>query len=513
MKNGNRFVQKILIVDDSEMNRDILSEMLGDEYEIIEAENGEEAVAILQHQEAEISLVLLDIVMPVMDGYEVLSVMNNNNWIQDIPVIMISSESSPAVIDRAYELGVTDFISRPFDALIVRRRVINTILLYAKQKKLESMVAEQIYEKEKSSSLMVAILSHIVEFRNGESGLHVLHVQAYTEIMLRHLVKITKKYKLSNDDIALIAKASALHDIGKISISDEILNKPGRLTREEFEIMKTHSSVGASMLGDLSAYKNEPLVKVAYEICRWHHERYDGRGYPDGLKGDEIPVSAQMVALADVYDALTSERVYKKAFSHEKAVDMILNGECGAFDPLVLECFKHVGDKLKEESKTNAEDYYLKKEIINVTDELLQHEELSASERTLNMLKHERMKSNFFSAVSNEVWFEYSETSGLLSFSSCGVKKLGVKEYLMNPLENEELLSVIEREDLEALTKLLHNSTPEQPMVQYDCNVNFLDGTERMRIVSRAVWDSEEGNKFTGAMGILLHIDEKEELR
>lgn len=285
-------IQKILIVDDSEMNREILSEMLGGEYEIIEAENGEQAVAVLQKSSAEISLVLLDVVMPVMDGYEVLRMMNINHWIDDVPVIMISAERGTAVVDRAYELGVTDFISRPFDALIVRRRVVNTILLYAKQKKLEELVTEQIYEKEKTSRLMVAILSHIVEFRNGESGLHVLHVQNYTEIMLKHLLQITDKYDISSDDIALITNAAALHDIGKISISDEILNKPGRLTKEEFEIMKTHSAVGASMLEALPLYQNEPLIKFAYEICRWHHERYNGGGYPDGLTGEEIPISA-----------------------------------------------------------------------------------------------------------------------------------------------------------------------------------------------------------------------------
>ncbi len=509
MNSRNRFVQKILIVDDSEMNRDILSEMLGNEYEIIEAENGEEAIAILQQKNAEISLVLLDIVMPVMDGYEVLSVMNSNNWISDVPVIMISSESSTAIIDRAYELGVTDFISRPFDALIVRRRVVNTILLYAKQKELEAMVAEQIYEKEKNSSLMVTILSHIVEFRNGESGLHVLHVQAYTEIMLRHLVEITDKYKLTNDDISLIAKASALHDIGKISISDEILNKPGRLTTEEFEIMKTHSSVGAAMLSELSVYENEPLVKVAYEICRWHHERYDGRGYPDGLKEEEIPISAQMVALADVYDALTSKRVYKNAFSHETAVNMILNGECGTFNPVVLECFKSVADDLEKESKTDASDYILKKEMINVTDEMLQHGEFSASERTLNMLKYERMKSNFFSTVSNEVWFEYTEAPAMITFSGYGAEKLGIKEYIMNPMESEELGSIINRKDILALSNMLRNTTPDQPVIQYDCEVNCNGNKEYVRIVCRSVWSPDDNAKFSGAMGKFVQIDEE----
>ena len=281
---------RILVADDSEMNRAILEEMLGGEYDILQAENGVEAVEMIRLHETELSLVLLDIVMPVMDGFGVLDEMNRTRWIEEIPVIMISAETNPDNIERAYELGVTDFISRPFDALIVHRRVVNTILLYAKQKKLINLVTDQIYEKEQSSSLMIDILSHIVEFRNGESGLHVRHVNLLTAMFLRHLTQHTEEYRFSRTEISLIATASALHDIGKIAIDEKILNKPGRLTTEEFEIMKTHSAIGAQMLRDLPIHQEEPLVKVAYEICRWHHERYDGRGYPDGLKGDEIPI-------------------------------------------------------------------------------------------------------------------------------------------------------------------------------------------------------------------------------
>ncbi|MDO4305317.1 MAG: response regulator [Eubacteriales bacterium] len=510
MSDKTRFGQKILIVDDSEMNRDILSEMLGKEYEIIEAENGEQAVAILQKQSVEISLVLLDIVMPVMDGYEVLAVMNSNHWIEDVPVIMISSESSPAVIDRAYELGVSDFISRPFDALIVRRRVVNTILLYAKQKKLEGLVADQIYEKEKNSSLMIAILSHIVEFRNGESGLHVLHVQNYTEIMLRRLIQITDKYNLSSDDITLISNASALHDIGKISIDDAILNKPGKLTKEEFEIMKTHSSIGASMLGELSVYQNEPLVKIAYEICRWHHERYDGRGYPDGLSGDKIPISAQVVALADVYDALTSKRVYKKAFPHETAVNMILNGECGTFNPIILECFQDVADEIERKSRSDTMDHNYERELQSVSDEMIRHEELSASERTLNLLKHERMKNNFFTAIADEIYFEYTEMPALITFSALGAKKLGIREYIMDPLQDAELMSRIGEENLKQLSGLLRNTTPKQPVIQYDCKISFNGDVQDTKVICRAVWSSDEPPRYTGAVGKFVQLGSEE---
>ena len=329
--------ERILIADDSAMNRAILTEMLGDGYEILEAEDGRQAVSILQ-TDASVDLLLLDIMMPNMDGFDVLTMMNKYHWIDEIPVIMISAENASSFVERAYDLGATDYISRPFDMAVVRRRVINTLMLYAKQKRLVRLVAEQVYEKEKSSSTMINILSHIVEFRNAESGLHVLHIQTATDILLRTLVQKTDKYGLTAADIFLIRTASALHDIGKINIPESILNKPGKLTKEEFETMKTHTTIGADILDKLPFQQESELVKTAYSICRWHHERWDGRGYPDGLKGDEIPIAAQVVALADVYDALTSERCYKKAFDHDTAVQMILNGECGQFNPLLLEC-------------------------------------------------------------------------------------------------------------------------------------------------------------------------------
>ena len=290
---------KLLIADDSEMNRAILAEMLGEGYEILEAVDGEEALACLDRCGSEISLVLLDIVMPNLDGFGVLARMNQTKQIEEIPVIMISAEDGAEAIRRAYNLGISDYISRPFDMEVVRKRVTNTLMLYAKQKQLLEMVAEQVYEKQKSNTLMVNILSHIVEFRNGESGLHVIHVHMITKLLLEYIRLKTDRYSLSDSDIELIAMASALHDIGKIAIPDEILNKPGRLTDEEFKVMKTHAAMGASMLEDLPVAQGEPLVRYSYEICRWHHERYDGRGYPDGLKGDEIPISAQAVACLD----------------------------------------------------------------------------------------------------------------------------------------------------------------------------------------------------------------------
>ena len=340
--------QQILIVDDSEMNREILTEMLQDDFRILEAENGEEALKMLKQYGTGISLMLQDIVMPVMNGFEVLAAMAREHWMDDIPVIMISSEESEDYIRRAYEMGIADYIRRPFDAKIVYQRVFNTIKLYAKQRRLISLVADQIYEKEKNNRMMVGILSQIVEFRNGESGPHVLHIQTLTRLLLERLVQKTGQYGLSWSEQYMISMASALHDIGKIGIDEKILNKPGKLTKEEFDIMKTHTLIGAAMLENLKMYQGEILLEVAYQICRWHHERYDGKGYPDGLVGEEIPISAQVVSLADAYDALISDRVYKKAYSHEQAVKMILNGECGAFNPVLLECLTDIQDYLKE---------------------------------------------------------------------------------------------------------------------------------------------------------------------
>lgn len=340
--------QQVLIVDDAILNRELLSEMLGNDFRILEASNGAECVEKLKEYGTGISIVLLDMMMPVMDGYEVLDYMNKNHWIDDIPVIMISGEDSESYVRKAYEMGVSDYISRPFDVKVVYQRVINTIKLYAKQRRLIRMVTDQIYRRENNNKILISILSHIVEFRNGESGSHVIHINKLTDMLLKELVGITDRYDITGDDIELIATASALHDIGKIGIDDAILNKPGRLTDEEFEVMKTHTVIGARMLDDLDAYKGEKLLETAWQICRWHHERYDGNGYPDGLKGDDIPISAQVVSVADVYDALTSDRVYKRAFSHEKAMQMILDGECGQFNPVLLQCLVNIQDRIKD---------------------------------------------------------------------------------------------------------------------------------------------------------------------
>ena len=341
--------QQILIVDDSEMNRAILTEILNADYRILEACDGEECLEKLHQHAGDIALVLLDLVMPKMDGFEVLDYMNRNHTIEDLPVVMISSEDSEASIRRAYEMGVSDYVSRPFDSRVVYRRVVNTLKLYAKQRRLVTLLSEQIREREKNTSMLVGVLSQIVEFRNGESGLHVQHIQRLSERVLEKLLERPNLYHITAELQDNIPLASALHDIGKIAIDEKILNKPGCLTPEEFEIVKEHAVIGSDMLRKLENFNTEPLLQTAYSIARWHHERWDGCGYPDGLKENEIPIEAQIVSLADVYDALTSERCYKRAYSHKQAVQMILNGECGAFNPILLECFVEIEDDLERD--------------------------------------------------------------------------------------------------------------------------------------------------------------------
>ena len=404
---------------------------------------------------------------------------------------------------------MTDFISRPFDGQIVHRRVINTIMLYAKQKRLIELVSDQIYEKERSNNLMVSILSHIVEFRNGESGLHVLHINMMTEILLQTVMRKTDKYNLKRSDIPIISMASALHDIGKISIPGEILNKPGKLTKEEFDTMKTHTLIGAEMLDQLSYYKDEALVKMAYQICRWHHERYDGRGYPDGLAGEEIPIAAQIVALADVYDALTSKRVYKPAFSHEKAVEMITNGECGTFNPLLLECLLESADSIQEQLAVNSIKQESDRNIRNITEDLLHYEELSASERTLRLLEHERTKYQFFASLSSEIQFEYTREPSMLTLSEAGAKMLNAAEITMNPLEEEQIIGISDDKVMEEITKLVTGSSMESPVIQYDGEL-LVNGEWRWsRVICRSMWSHEEKPVMTGCIGKIVDMHEE----
>ena len=499
--------QKILIADDSEMNRELLAAILEEEYDIIQVNDGVQAVDCLQRQAEEISLLLLDIVMPHMDGFEVLSYMNKEHWIDAIPVVIISSENSPIYIKRGYDLGATDFIGKPFDANMVLRRSANAILLGAKQRRMTSIVSNQIYEREKSSKLMINILSHIVEFRNGESGLHVLHIQTITEMLLRQLVqKENNRYALSKEQIRMITTASALHDIGKISIPDEILNKPGRLTAEEFAVIKGHSMAGANMLSELPLdQKEEPLVKTAYEICRWHHERYDGGGYPDGLKGEEIPVSAQVVALADVYDALTSERCYKDAYSHEKAIEMILAGQCGAFNPLMLECLLDISSSLKKKMGYKSKERYEQTDLSDIASRF--HDfEMDSSEKIVQQLEFERMRYNFLAEGSRNIVFTYTISPPLLTFNQAGCKRSGITEPSFSPLQSGVLKDLVEEQSLKRLIRKITQATRETPDVT--SNLFLTDGKNpcHYRCECRVIWTDGAEKGYTGVVGKLTDI-------
>lgn len=499
--------QKILIADDSEMNRELLAAILEEEYEIIQVNDGVQAVDCLQRHAEEISLLLLDIVMPHMDGFEVLSYMNKEHWIDSIPVVIISSENSPIYIKRGYDLGATDFIGKPFDANMVLRRSANAILLGAKQRRMTSIVSNQIYEREKSSKLMINILSHIVEFRNGESGLHVLHIQTITEMLLRQLVqKENNRYALSKEQIRMITTASALHDIGKISIPDEILNKPGRLTAEEFAVIKGHSMAGANMLSELPLdQKEEPFVKTAYEICRWHHERYDGGGYPDGLKGEEIPVSAQVVALADVYDALTSERCYKDAYSHEKAIEMILAGQCGAFNPLMLECLLDISSSLKKKMGYKSKERYEQTDLSDIASRF--HDfEMDSSEKIVQQLEFERMRHNFLAEGSRNIIFTYTISPPLLTFNQAGCKRSGITEPSFSPLQSGVLTDLVEEQSLKRLIRKITQATREMPDVTSNIFLKDGKGPCHYRCECRVIWADGDQKGYTGVVGKLTDI-------
>lgn len=338
---------KILIIDDSEKNRGELTEMLEREFDVINASDAKQGIEMINKYGEDIALLLLEVKICGMSGFEVLTYMKHSGITENIPVIMISDEKSESFIRRAYDLGAVDYIGRPFDFQTVYTRVLNTIKLYAKQRRLEKLVARNMVEKEKNNRMLIGMLEQVIEYRNGESGIHVSHIKILTEMLLDKLMQKTDKYNLSWSQRMMIITSSALHDIGKVGIEEKIINKTEKLTEEESNEMKMHTLIGAGMIENLDEYKDEELMQIAYGICRGHHERYDGKGYPDGLKGDDIPIGAQVVALADEYDRLVMGRPNKKSVSHEQAVNMIKDRECGKFNPILVECFLEISDEIK----------------------------------------------------------------------------------------------------------------------------------------------------------------------
>ena len=489
--------QKILIVDDAKFNRDILKEILGDTYNYLEAENGNQAIQMIG-ENIGIDLMLLDINMPQMNGFEVLEIMKRSQCIDETPVIMISAEESVDVMRKAYEMGITDYITRPFDSVIVKKRVQNTLELYANQKRLINVVVDQVYEKEENNDIMLRILSNVLGSRNSESSEHILHIRTATKMMLRQLLKTTDAYHLTETDIAIITTASSLHDIGKIRIPEEILNKPGRLTDEEFKIMKTHSELGAAIIRDMHFLQDNPLVHTAWEICRWHHERWDGKGYPDGLKGEEIPISAQVVSITDVYDALTSERCYKKAFDHDTAIQMILDGQCGQFNPILLKCLKELNPQFsKMLDKEMAENSYYH-EVQRLSNEILSDRSLPNQNYSQSVVRIMQEKIDFFKSNSGMNSIDYNAISGQLTI-------LNGKQQILCQRDNPKFDLFkefgVNEEDVQHIRALLHQTSVQNKEISVQIKATVENDTQIYKLKLHTLWSPLKKDGYIGIVG------------
>ena len=489
--------QTILIVDDAEFNRDILKEILGENYNYLEAENGNQAIQMIGDN-LEIDLMLLDINMPQMNGFEVLAIMKRSRCLEETPVIMISSEESVDTMRKAYELGITDYITRPFDSVIVKKRVQNTLGLYMKQKHLINVVYDQVYEKEENNNIMIRILSNVLGSRNSESREHILHIKTATEMMLRQLVKITDAYPMTEADISLITTASSLHDIGKIRISEEILNKPGRLTDEEFKIMKTHSELGADMIRDMHFPKDNSLVRAAWEICRWHHERWDGKGYPDGLKGEEIPISAQVVSIVDVYDALTSERCYKKAFDHDTAIQMILDGQCGQFNPILLKCLKELSFQFSNMFDKEMDENSYHHEVRRLSNEILSDRSLPSQNYSQSVVKVMQEKIDFFKSNSGKNSIDYNAVSGQLTILNGEHQILCQRD---NPNFNLFKEFGVNEEDVQCIRVLLHQTSVQNKEISVQIKAKVENDSQMYKLKLHTLWSPLKKDGYIGIVG------------
>ena len=497
--------QKILIVDDAKFNRDILKEFLGETYDYLEAENGNQVIQMIG-ENIGIDLMLLDINMPQMNGFEVLEIMKRSQCIDETPVIMISAEESVDVMRKAYEMGITDYITRPFDSVIVKKRVQNTLELYANQKRLINVVVDQVYEKEENNDIMLRILSNVLGSRNSESSEHILHIRTATKMMLRQLLKTTDAYHLTETDIAIITTASSLHDIGKIRIPEEILNKPGRLTDEEFKIMKTHSEIGASMIWDMHFLQDHPLVHTAWEICRWHHERWDGKGYPDGLKGEEIPICAQVVSIVDVYDALTSDRCYKKAFDHDTAIQMILDGQCGQFNPILLKCLKELSTQLSKMSGKEMDDNKHYHEIQRLSNEILSDKFLPNQIYSQSLVKVMQEKIDFFKSNSGMNSIDYNAVSGQLTILNGKQQILCQRDDPKFNLFKE--FGVIE-EDVQYIRDLLHQTSVQNKEISVQIKATVENDSQMYKLKLHTLWSPMKKDVYIGIIGYFDTVKQK----
>ena len=470
------------------MNREILSEVLGSDYDYLFAGNGLQALEQLS-QNPDVDLMLLDIRMPQLDGFGVLNILKQQYGSDEIPVIVLSAEEDVRIIQKAYDLGAVDYINRPFNLAIVQRRVRNTLFLYARQKQLVHLVEEQVYEREKNNSAMVNVLSHVIEARNHETGTHILHMRVLTDMLLHRLIRLTDRYPLSESDISMITNLSALHDIGKICIPEEILNKPGPLDDREMEIMKSHAALGDALLQNMPDSDGDPFVRMARDVCRHHHERWDGSGYPDGLKGDEISIAAQVVALADVFDALTSDRCYRKAIPFDKSMEMIHDGRCGAFNPLLMQCLDASRDELYAFLTTSSKAFDVQSEARHLAAEVLQNRSLPSGDHDLRVLALEKAKSAFFAQECGGIQFEYDRA----------LNRVVCTDWYAEPRDRVRALYLSEGDDVDLLSQtdksrlleLVRGATPDSPDVEMRALISVHGQKRWHRLRARTLWERE----------------------
>lgn len=512
---------KILIVDDVELNRAILCELFAGDYEILEADNGKTSVELMEKYHDEIAIVLMDIVMPVMNGLEALEIMNAKGLTEKTPIFLITAESSNDAISKGFRLGVVDVILKPFNPDNICQRVNNIIELYRYRYKLEKLVQEQMNKIEKQNEqlrnfnvAMIDTLSTIVEFRDCESGQHVQRIRQLTKIMLKEMGRQSPEYRLPDKTIEDISMAAALHDIGKIAIPDYILNKPGKLTEDEFAVMKEHTLYGCDILESIDSLKqNQEQYRYHYNICRWHHEKWDGSGYPDGLIGKEIPIYAQIVSLADCYDALTSVRCYKGAFSHEESVQMIEAGKCGMFNPELLQCFFKIApilpDILQSDDGLPAVVYhYQHPHLERLNGKKCYSCDMDKNSRIARLLELEREKQKALFAMSGDIFFDFDVSKDTITFSDEYKNTFGeeclinnARAYLSNDVH-------IVRQDLAMLQSLHSTLSENNPGYIRDVRLINKLGEERWyRLHVNSIWDWERSGVMLSLVGRLFSID------
>lgn len=431
--------------------------------------------------------------------------MKQRQWLEDVPTVMISAETGSSYIEQAFELGAADCINRPFSATVVRRRIINTILLHTRRQEMMDILTSRVYRQEKSSEVMLSILSFAVEYRNGEGGSHMSGVEYLTGLLLRRLLAVTEQYSLAPEDVDLICTASALHDIGKLLVPEDILQKPGKLTGEEFAIIKTHTKLGAQILSELPMHRNEKLVKYAIEICRWHHERWNGEGYPDGLSGDHTPIAAQVVSLADAYDALTSKRSYKQAFSHEKAIEMIHNGECGSYNPLLLRCLDDVSDTAKQGMKNAGQTVA---PLRRVVEDLYKGQDLTAARMT-QQLEDAYAKQDFFTSLSDELWFDYTAQPSSLHLSRGLAEQTGLPSVMLEPLQSPTLQMYLGKELTEGLKRQLEGLTLEETRLHLTTKLRLRGRLRRCQLSVQITWSARKQKRCAALLGKVTNIENR----